>query len=437
MTTAYFDCYSGISGDMTLGALVDLGVPVEELKRALAGLPVKGYQLSAQTVQRCGIGGTHVKVQLGDEAHEHGHEHKHGHEHELGQAHSHEHAHGHEHSHGHGHHHHHDHRGFSEICRIIEGSSLPSRVKVRAIDAFRRIAVEEAAVHGSTIEAVHFHEVGAVDAIVDIVGAMWCLDYLGISEVISSPIAVGSGTVRAAHGEMPVPAPATARLLAGIPVRTGPVSGELTTPTGAAIIRTVASRFEPLEDFVIAKIGYGAGTRTYPHHPNYLRVFLGKSGANGKSAIRLPVQHEQLAVISCEIDDMTGEALGFAIEKLFGLGALDVHAIPIHMKKGRPGVTLQALVRHETIERVLECLFRDTSTLGAKMLPCDRYSLERRIESVATTLGPIRVKFAMWNEETLKASPEYEDCRRIADEKNLPLADVFAAAMAAATKLKG
>lgn len=388
MTTAYFDCYSGISGDMTLGALVDLGLPVEGLRSALASLPVDNYTIEASRVMRCGIGATQIKVTSGE---------------------------------------HHPHRHFSHIVKIIEGSGFSARVKERAIEAFHKIAVAEAAVHETTVEKIHFHEVGAVDAIVDVVGAMWGLDELGIDRVEASPVAVGSGTVRAAHGEMPVPAPATARILAGIPVCTGPVTGELTTPTGAAILATVAERFGPLENFSISKIGYGAGSRVYEKHTNYLRVLLGEGSGTGSA---LPVEKRELALITTEIDDMPAELFGHVLERLFAAGCLDAHIVPVQMKKNRPGSSLHVLVDPAQVDSTLELLFRETTTFGIKVSRCDRYALPRRIETVETSLGPVKVKVGLWGESVLKSAPEYEDCRRLAAEKNLPLARVFATVLA-------
>lgn len=458
MTTAYFDCYNGISGDMTLGALVDLGLPLEELRRELATLPVHGYEITADRIMRCGIGATHIHVNL-EHAHTHSHEdhghshdraqhdhshedehereqsHSHGDSHAHGHAHSHEHSHTHEHTHGREqqHAHSHEHRGFSEIRTIIESSALSNAVKQRAVEAFHKIAIAEAAVHETSVEAVHFHEVGAVDAIVDIVGSIWGLEQLGVGTVLASPIAVGSGTVKAAHGVMPVPAPATARLLAGKPVTSGPIAAELTTPTGAAIITTVASSFGPMQNFTIEKIGYGAGSRETPGHTNYLRVLLGQQvqvGAPGD----LPVNQEELALITTEIDDMQPEFFARVMERLFDIGCLDVQLIPTQMKKARPGTSVHVLVNPSQAAAALELLFRETSTFGAKVLPCQRYSLRRRVENVQTTYGPIQVKVGLWGDEVLKRTPEYEDCRRIAAEKNVPILQVYAAAAAAAMK---
>jgi uncharacterized protein (TIGR00299 family) protein len=283
------------------------------------------------------------------------------------------------------------------------------------------------------VEAVHFHEVGAVDAIVDIVGSMWALEQLGVRSVHASAIAVGSGTVKAAHGIMPVPAPATARILAGVPIETGPIKAELCTPTGAAIIATIASSFGPMQGFAVEKIGYGAGTRETPGHTNYLRVLLGTQ-ASSTGAIELPVNQEELALITTEIDDMPPEFFAHVMDQLFAGGALDVQLIATQMKKARPGTSVHVLVQPANVPAAVELLLRETSTFGVKVLPCQRYSLRRRIETVATEYGQVRVKVGLWGDEVLKRSPEYEDCRRLAAEKNVPILNVYNAAAAAALK---
>lgn len=453
MTVAYFDCFSGISGDMILGALVDAGVPFDELKAALKNLPVEGYEITQTHVQRCGIGGTKVNVRLVDHpdehhhhdhahSHSHDHDHEHTHDHDHSHSHSHEHNHTHDHKHHHSHsyshdHGHHHHRGFTEIRGIIESSTFSETVKSRAIEAFRRIAVEEAAVHESTIEEVHFHEVGAVDAIVDIVGAMWCLERLGVSRVLASPVAVGSGTVFVAHGEMPIPAPATARLLRGVPICTGPVSGELTTPTGAAILTTIAESFGPLDNFAIDKVAYGAGTREYPQHTNYLRVLLGESVADaaGAPGTSLPLQRENLLLLTAEIDDMPAELLGSAMESVMAAGALDCHFVPVQMKKNRPAVSLHVLTNRTTVDALLEIVFRQTTTLGVKLLPCERVSLPRRSETVQTKYGKVRVKQALWGDAPLRSVPEYTDCQARAQAAGVPTIKVYNAAAAAANSI--
>lgn len=437
MTVAYFDCFSGISGDMILGACVDAGVPFDELKAALKSLPVDGYEISKRHVQRCGIGATQVQVRLtgdnGDHHHHDHHHHDHAHDHHH-HHHDHSHDHGHDHSHSHGHHghhhHHHGHRGFSEIREIIQKSQFSDTVKSRAIEAFRRIAVEEAAVHETTIEDVHFHEVGAVDAIVDIVGAMWCLERLGVTRVLASAVAVGSGTVHCAHGKMPVPAPATARLLRGKPIVTGPVTGELTTPTGAAILTTVAEAFGPLDNFAIETVAYGAGTREYPQHTNYLRLFLGTAAASATQT-SLPLHREDLVLITTEVDDTTPEILGSAMENLLAAGALDCHFIPVQMKKNRPAISLQVLCEAQKSDVFVEILLRQTTTLGVKILPCQRLSLPRAMETVQTPYGSVRVKKALWGDQVLRRVPEFGDCQQLSRTAGVPAMTIYNAALAA------
>lgn len=388
MVTAYFDCYNGISGDMTLGALVDCGVPVDALRGALSSLRVSGWTLSAERVRRCGIGATLMRVGARE---------------------------------------HHAHRGLREIRGIIEGSSLNDRVKSNSIRVFERLANAEAAVHGISPEEVHFHEVGAVDAIVDIAGSIWGLDSLGVTEVHASVVTVGTGRVQTAHGEMPVPAPATVRLLEGVPITTGPLPGEMTTPTGAAILTTVASRFGPIERFRIAKAGYGAGSREYPGQTNYLRLLLGESEPQASALL----ERRELVILQTEIDDMPAETFGYVAEKLFAAGCLDAHFQPVQMKKNRPGTSIQVLADPERIDALLELLLRETSTFGVRLVRCDRYCLRRSFENIGTPLGEITIKIGYWGDEIVKATAEYEDCRRIAREKNLPLSEVFSVANAA------
>ncbi|MBX7244582.1 MAG: nickel pincer cofactor biosynthesis protein LarC [Candidatus Sumerlaeaceae bacterium] len=387
MTSAYFDCYNGIGGDMVLGALLDLGLPLEDLRAALGALGVEGWSIAAEPVQRCGIGATLAKVSTTE---------------------------------------HHHHRGFGTIQKIIEASGFAEGVKARAIEAFHKIAVAEAAVHQIPIEKVHFHEVGALDAIVDIVGAMWGLDALGIDGVFASPVAVGYGTVKAAHGEMPIPAPATARILETVPVFTGPLAGESTTPTGAAILTTIASSFGPLRDFKISKTGYGAGSRETKGHTNYLRVFLGESSFAGGGLIL-----QSLALIETDIDDMSGELFGHVLDKLFAAGCLDAHLVPIQMKKNRPGVSLRVLADTAKVQELVGLVLRETTTFGVRVLPCDRYSLHRKKETLSTVYGDVSVKVGLDGGRIMQVSPEFEDCRRVAAEKGVALKDVFAAVHAA------
>jgi hypothetical protein len=372
---------------MTLGALVDLGVPVGGIREALESLRMKGWSISAEPVKRCGIGATLVRVQCED---------------------------------------HHPHRGFSTIRGMIEDCALPERVKARSVDCFRRLATAEAEVHQTDIEKVHFHEVGAVDAIVDIVGSMWAANTLGIESATASTVVVGSGTIRSAHGELPVPAPATALLLRNAPIATGDVAAEMTTPTGAAILTTLCTGFGGMKDLRVDRVGYGAGTREIAERTNFLRVFLGTAGDAG-----VPLEKRELAIVQTEIDDMPGELFGFVLERLFAAGCLDAHTVPVQMKKNRPGASLQVLVSPDKVAETVELVLRETSSFGVKVIPCERYCLRRRIERLATPLGEVSVKIGVWGDSVLKATPEYEDCKRIAAERGIALAEVFAVVNAA------
>jgi uncharacterized protein (TIGR00299 family) protein len=389
--TAYFDCYNGISGDMTLGALVDLGLPLDDLRAALATLPVSGYELTAERITRCGVGATLVRVRTAE---------------------------------------HHHHRGLGDIEGLIAESRLPDVVKERAVAVFRRLAEAEATVHSIPVEHVHFHEVGALDAIVDIVGACWGLHALGIGRVIGSPVAVGAGTVRTAHGELPVPAPATAVLLLGVPTHSGPMSGELATPTGAALLTSLAESFGPQPLMTIVKVGYGAGSRETAGHTNFLRIMLGEI----HDSAALPVERRDLRVVQTEIDDMSPEIAGHILDRLFETGCLDAHLAPVQMKKNRPGISVRVLVEPERLDAIITVLLRETSTFGVRVQSCDRYALPRRIEQVATPFGAVDVKIGYWGGDAIKFSPEYESCRRVARECGVPLGDVYLAASEAARR---
>lgn len=390
MKSVHFDCFSGISGDMVLGAFVDLGVPLDELRRVLGSLPVEGYTIESQRVYRGGILATQVIVECGRE---------------------------------------HVHRGFSEICAMIVRSSLSPKTKERAIRCFQLLAEAEAQVHGVPVESVHFHEVGAVDAIIDIVGAMWCAEFLGVKYATASEVVVGSGRVQTAHGELPVPAPATALLLTGVPITSGGRSGELTTPTGAAILRTLATEFGTLPLLAYEKIGYGAGSRDEKSFANCLRVFLSDVPSS------CPLERRKLALIQTEIDDMTGEQAGYLLERLFHEGALDVVFAPIQMKKNRPAISVQCLSEPEKLAVLQNILLKESTTFGVKVIAVDRYCLHREIHEIECAFGRIRVKVGLWGDnEVLKVAPEFEDCRKIALEWNLPFAKVFDEAKRAALR---
>ena len=393
MAYAYFDCYNGISGDMTLGALIDLGAEVAEIEKQLKTMPLKDFSLSTARVRRCGIGATLATVNSHEE--------------------------------------HPPHRHLRHIKELIAAGTFPTRAKGRALKAFQLLAEAEAEVHESTVEEVHFHEVGALDAIVDIVGSMIAAELLDIEAATASTIAVGSGRVTCSHGEMPVPAPATALLLRGAPIETGPLAQELTTPTGAAIVRTLADDFGALPAMNIERIGYGAGSRETKGHTNYLRVMLGQREIRAAGAAQTEddflngLDRHRLELISTEIDDMSGEIHSFLMEKLFEAGALDVHFQPLQMKKNRPAVRIEALCAPETTPRALRLILEETTTFGARVAALERYCFPRRMETIQLPGGECRVKLALHGEQIIKASPEYEDCRKLALEGNVPVRRIF------------
>lgn len=395
MSIGYFDCYSGISGDMVLGALVDAGLDVDDLRGAVASLPVEGYEIRAEQVERSGVRATRVHVEVEESKDVH--------------------------------------RTIGDIEAIIEGAKLPERVRQRSLAAFRRIAEAEAHVHRRPVESTHFHEVGCLDAIIDVTGAMAGVELMGIERVMASPLAVGEGTVRCRHGELPVPAPATLQILRDVPIYSGGVEAELTTPTGAAIITTLAESFGPLPHMRLRAIGYGAGGRDLPGRPNCLRLVLGDPSdeqAAGAESAELSAETERatLYLLETDLDDMNPELFSALIEKLFDMGALDVHWVPIQMKKNRPGVSLRVLTDLDHRDSAARLIFRETSTFGLRILPIVRYCLRRSFEWVETPFGRLRVKIGYWGDEILKVTPEYEDCRRIAEAKGLTLARVYQAA---------
>jgi pyridinium-3,5-bisthiocarboxylic acid mononucleotide nickel chelatase len=382
MTLAYFDCFSGASGDMILGALVDAGVPIERLRARLAGLRVGGYALSAARTTKGGLAATQVRVEL-----------------EPGPA---------------------PHRHLRHVVEILQSADLPPTVREGAMRVFTRLAEAEARAHGTTVEKVHFHEVGAVDAIVDIVGALLGLDELGVTRVVCSPIPTGSGTVRCAHGVLPVPAPATVALLEGVPLLATDEPGELTTPTGAAILTTVAESYGPLPEMRIASWGYGAGGREGVHRPNLLRVLVGEPAQDSGA--------DEVVILESNLDDVPAETVGFCMGKLLDGGALDVYAVPITMKKSRPGIVLTVLARPADVARLEELLFRETTTFGIRRHRAERQKLERRHETVETGYGPMRIKVGSRGGTIYTAAPEYEDCRQAAEARGVPLKDVLRAA---------
>lgn len=389
MRIAYFDCFSGISGDMILGALVDAGLDAADLQRDLDSLGLSGYEFAATKVKRGGITGTHVEVRVF---------------------------------------HNHQHRNLDDIRRILRDSSLPGEVVEKSEEVFRRLAEAESRIHGIAIEDVHFHEVGAVDAIVDIVGSIIGLDRFGVEKVFSSPLHVGTGFVKCAHGTFPVPAPATAELLKGIPAYSTEMQGELVTPTGAAIITTIAAGFGPMPRMKVERIGYGAGINNY-EIPNMLRVYI------GDTEMEDGYEEDMCTVIETNIDNMNPELYDHVMASLFDQGALDVFLIPVQMKKNRPGCLLSVVTRPDATDAVIDVLFRESTTLGVRIREARRKKLERETRSVATEFGPAQVKLGKKGHVVVNVSPEYEDCKDIARRNNVPLKKVYERVKMAAASL--
>jgi uncharacterized protein (TIGR00299 family) protein len=385
----YFDCFSGASGDMVLGALLDLGVPLDGLRGALAPLLPAGCDISATRVARSGIGAIQFEVHEGP--HEHG-------------------AGGHP-----------KHRGLRDILEMIAGAGLPERVASRASLLFERLGRVEAEIHQVPVERVHFHEVGALDSIVDIVGSVWAIDALGVDQVTASPLNTGTGTVATSHGQLPIPAPATIRLLEGAPAYSNGVQGELVTPTGALLVTGHATSYGPLPAMIIRRTGYGAGQRQLPGQPNVLRAVLGEAEAQAG--------HDRILVLECNIDDMNPQFFGSLIERLQAAGALDVYLSPVQMKKNRPGTLVTVLAPVTLRDGMLDLLFRETTTIGVRFHEADRECLSREWTTVATRFGAVRLKIARRGAAVMNAAPEYEDCAARAVEAKVAVREVHAAAM--------
>jgi pyridinium-3,5-bisthiocarboxylic acid mononucleotide nickel chelatase len=394
MKIAYFDCFSGISGDMTLGALVDAGCNLAEMEAHLRRLPVPGWKISSEKVVRRGFRATQVKVESSDPQR---------------------------------------HRSLNEILQLIERAGLPATISERASNIFRRLGQAEALVHGVAIEKVHFHEVGAVDAIVDIVGAAAGFEQLGIEEFFCSALNVGGGRVDTQHGNLPVPAPATAELLRGAPTYSNGIQRELVTPTGAAIVATMAKQFGPQPAMTVAAIGLGAGSAELAEQLNVLRLFVGETAARRDDA----TLDEDIIVLEANLDDMSPQVYGYFAERALESGALDVFSIPVQMKKNRPGQLVTVLCKPADREKFSDLLFRETTTLGVRQSSVNRRTLLRESIAVETSLGPIRMKIARLNGHILNVAPEYEDCQKIAAERGLPLKQVLAEAAFQFQKLNG
>lgn len=395
MKTLYFDCFAGASGNMILGALIAAGVDPEALKWELLKLGMPGFDLLIEKVDRSGISAFHVKVEVPDEK---------------------------------------AHRHLHHIEAIIRDSGLSESVKKRSLKIFRRLAEGEAKVHGIDIEKVHFHEVGAMDAIIDVVGSCIGFEILGIERFACSRIHVGSGFVEMEHGKFPVPPPAVAELLAGIPIYSTEILGELITPTGAAIISTLCDSYGAMPEILVETTAYGAGTRKYESFPNVLRIFIGETTETGNFSDSVELKAEsvkqQLVLIETNIDDSTPQVIGFVMERAFEIGALDCWFTPIQMKKNRPGVMVSVLCDVERKEQLMEMLYNETTTIGIRINNIERHSLEREIKAVSTEFGVVNVKIALKDGKVLNAMPEYDDVRRIALEKRVPFRIVRDAALA-------
>ncbi len=452
MRIAYLDCFSGMSGDMFLGALVDAGVPVRLLEETVAALDI-GARLEVSRVNRSGISATKVDVYVHGEKElprevyweqqTHGHSHEHEHRHGHGHGHNQEHVELREHNYGrtessqragpalsavegapapheHG-------RGLKEIRAIIGKAGISEEAKSTVIAIFEALGAAEAKVHNIDIEKVHFHEVGAVDAMVDIVCAAVGAEALGVDEIVCSPLNVGGGTVKCAHGTFPVPAPATVELLKNAPVYSSGIQAELVTPTGAAIVKTLVSRFEPFPEIKIEKTGYGAGTRDFPGHANVVRLTIGE--AQPELAAKTP--QETVTVLEASLDDLNPQVFGYVMDRLLEEGALDAFGAPVQMKKNRPGMLLTVLCRPEDASKLTELIFTETTTLGVRRREENRQALARKWTTVATRWGDVRLKVASLNGTVTNYAPEYEDCRRIAMEHHVPLKSVMQEAVQA------
>jgi pyridinium-3,5-bisthiocarboxylic acid mononucleotide nickel chelatase len=385
MKLAYFDCFSGISGDMTLGALVDAGCSADLLRGELKSLQVPGWTLTTEKVWKNGMAATRVRVQTEDQQ---------------------------------------KHRSLSTILEILNNSHLAPPVRERAARIFQKLGEAEAHVHDAPLEKVHFHEVGAVDAIVDIVGSCIGFHALGIERFACSPLNVGGGTAKMAHGVLPVPAPATARLLQGAPTFSNGVQHELVTPTGAAIVATLCDSFGPQPPMIVSAIGYGAGTTDLEGQPNVVRIMIGESADKTWSA-----NDEEISIIEANLDDMNPQIYGYVLEKALLAGALDVYTTALQMKKNRPGTLLTILCRPEDTEALMSLIFAETTTFGIRSHRAQRRALPREWVNVSTTYGSVRIKLSRSNGHILHVTPEYDDCRKLAVEKQVPLQQVISEAL--------
>ena len=386
MKIAYFDLISGASGDMILGALIDAGLPEHRLIEGLAALKIDDFNLKVHRVNKNGFSATKVDVLVKDDIPE---------------------------------------RHLRDIEKIIAESELPAQIQQKAIAIFRRLGTVEAGIHGTALEHVHLHELGGVDTIVDVVGALLGLEMLGIEKVSASPVPLGRGFVKGAHGQIPLPAPATVALLEGIPIVGSELMVETVTPTGAVLLASLAAGFGPIPEMKLQAVGYGAGGRDLPI-PNVLRLLVGEQNTTSG------IQTEMLVLLETNIDDLNPEIYAHAMEKLFDVGALDVYLTPIQMKKNRPGTQLSVLCQEQDALKARETLFLETTTLGVREMSLRRHSLKREIKKVELPWGTVNIKIAHLPNGKTKAAPEYEDCRKIATEADIPLREIYRAAQAAA-----
>ena len=378
---AYFDCFCGISGDMTLGAFIDIGVPLSWLKDSLEKLPLKDFDISVESISRSGIKAKSVHVLTKNKLKS---------------------------------------RHYSEIKDLVQNSHLSRKVNQKSLEIFERLATAEAEIHGQPKEKVHFHEIGGIDAIVDIVGTALCLEYLGVEKVIASRIPLGTGFVSCQHGILPVPAPATLSILKGVPVYGTKISHELVTPTGAAIIASIADSFGKLPDMIVEKTGYGAGKRDLKTIPNFLRIII------GTQAIHISdYQKDRISVVETCIDDMNPEFFGFLMDRLFKEGALDVYLIPVFMKKNRPGTMIQVLCMENRKKSIINCILSETTSLGVRYYDVQRFKLVRENITIKTTYGDVQIKRITKPNGSVQFMPEYEVCKKIAIEKGIPLKTVY------------
>ena len=382
LRAAYFDCYSGISGDMILGAMVDLGVDIKEIRNALKKINLKGYKLHSKKIQRNGLASTQITVKIENKKHQHSP----------------------------------PNRSFSDIRKLIDQSKLSLVVKNNSIEIFKRIAKVEAQIHNTTIQKIHFHEIGGIDSVIDIVGGVWAIESLNLDIIKSSPLNVGEGFVNCTHGRLPVPAPATLKLLKGIPVFSNGVKKELTTPTGAAMIGFYAESFESIPTMTIKNEGYGAGSHVIPSIPNLLRVFVGDI---------IKDKTNNLVMIETNIDDMNPEIFETVMESLFSAGALDVYLSAIIMKKNRPATKISVLAECRSREKLSKILLTETSSFGVRFYSVDRLILDREVKKLKTSYGLIKIKLGKLDGKIVQAAPEFEDCRKISRTKKLPVKKIY------------